>query len=100
MLILLTDLFLAFTLALLAWVFVNILMDEEMIFSWWVDVVDKLPRWMAKPLGGCDRCMAGSLAFWLFLFQGDYNPVRHLCFTALAIFFVGVVDWLHCKISN
>ena len=100
MLISLTDLGLAFMLALLAWVFVNILMAEEMIFSWWQVVIDRLPKWLSKPLGGCDRCMAGSLAFWLFFFREDYNIVRHLTFTALTIFIVGIIDWLHCKFSN
>ena len=100
MLITLTELGLAFTIALFAWVFVNILLDEDMIFEKWQDILYRLPKFLAKPLGGCDKCMSGSLAFWLFFFSGEYNPVRHFAFVALAIFFVGIVDWLHCKISN
>ena len=98
--LILNDLYLAFFLAVLAWVFVHILMDEDMIFEKWQRVLDKLPKYLSKPLGGCDRCMAGSLAFWLFFFQGDYNIVRHLCFVAFTIFLISLVDWINCKLND
>ena len=98
--LILTDIWLALGLAVLAWVFVHILQDEDMLFEWWERVLYKLPKWLAHPLGRCDKCMAGSLAFWIFLFLGDYNPVRHLCFVALTIFLVGLIDWLNSKFSE
>jgi hypothetical protein len=98
--LILTDVYLAFSLAVLAWVFVHILQDEGMIFEWWQRILYRVPGWLAHPLGRCDRCMAGSLAFWIFLFLGNYNPVRHVCFVALTIFFVAFVDWLNSKFNQ
>lgn len=100
MLLTLENIGLAFCLSIVAWVFVNILQDEGMILEWWGRVLDRLPGKLAHPLGKCDRCVAGSLAFWLFFLTGAYNPVRHLCFVSLTIFLVAFVDWLNCKFNG
>lgn len=82
----------SFFLALTAWVFVNILEDENMIFSWYGKFIDKLPTWISKPIGGCDLCMAGQFGLWGYFFLGEYKFIEHIFFTILTIFFIKIID--------
>ncbi len=82
----------SFFLALTAWVFVNILEDEDMIFGWYGKLIDKLPKWISKPIGGCDLCMAGQFGFWGYFLLGDYKLIEHLFFIILTIFFIKILD--------
>ena len=81
---------------IVAWVFVNILMDTDMIFNkWWV-VLNKLPQWLSKPLGSCEYCFAGQLAFWYYLIHelidGTYNAIYHIVFVSIAILTVRILN--------
>ena len=88
----LTHFIYSFLLSLTAWVFVNILEDEDMILGWYNKLIGKLPNWISKPLGGCDLCMAGQFGFWGYFLLGDYKLLEHLFFTMLTIFFIKVID--------
>ena len=55
--------FYAFQLSVVAWVF-NYLLEPEMIFGWYGRIINRLPDWLFKPLGGCNICFGGQLAFW------------------------------------
>jgi len=72
---------------IVAWVFVIILIDEGMIFGKWYDLLNKLPDWIAKPLGKCEYCLSGQLALWYYLFYAwwDYNLFWHIGFISIAI---------------
>jgi len=75
-----------------AWVFTLILIDTGMIFEkWWV-VLNKLPDWLAKPLGKCEYCLAGQLAFWYYFTLGGYNLFYHIGFISVAIFTVRMIN--------
>lgn len=81
-----------------AWVFVNILMQPEMIFSWYDDLISKLPRWLYKPLGGCTYCLAGQMALWIYPYVswGSYHLLDHILFIGLTIFFTKAFDtWIN-----
>ena len=82
----------SFFLALSSWVFVNILEDEDMIFGWYARLIERLPKWLSKPLGSCDICLAGQLGFWGYFLLKDYKLLEHLFFTVLTIFFVKIID--------
>lgn len=56
-----------------AWVFVNVYTQPDMIFGWYYRILEKLPTWLAKPIGLCDICLSGQLALWILLaFFYDY----------------------------
>jgi len=75
-----------------AWVFTLILIDTGMIFEkWWV-VLNKLPDWLAKPLGKCEYCLAGQLAFWYYFTLSGYNLFYHIGFISVAIFTVRMIN--------
>ena len=77
--------------ALIAYVFVQSIKPEE-IFAWYGKLIDPLPEWLWKPLGGCFKCFTGQLCFWAYLvtYFHDYNLkdnlIDHLFFTSLGIF--------------
>lgn len=88
----------AVIIGIVAWVFCMILMEEGMIFSKWWNVLNKLPNWLAKPLGSCEYCFAGQLALWVYLYQsllsGSYNLLTHIAFISVAIFTIEIINTL------
>lgn len=73
-----------FKIAIISWVFVHLGEPGE-IFDWYQRLIGKLPERIWKPLGGCAKCLSGQIAFWYFLFTGDYNFVNHIFLTASTI---------------
>jgi len=87
-----------------AWVFVFILMDTDMIFQKWWLVLNKLPQWLSKPLGACEFCFAGQLGFWYYLIHelidGTYNAIYHIVFVSVAILTVRVLNHIFKDNNN
>lgn len=55
----------AIKIGILAFVYVEILTAEGMIFDWihnWCEI--KLPAWLFKMIIGCSYCVAGQIALW------------------------------------
>jgi hypothetical protein len=77
---------------IIAWVFTNILITTGMIFDRWWWVLNRIPYWLAKPLGACEYCLAGQLALWYFIFFFPYNVCHHIAFISIAIFTVKTLN--------
>jgi len=90
----LSEIFFAFCISLSAWVFVNLLQDEGMLFEWYGKLLEKLPAWLSHLLGKCDLCLAGQLGFWGYFLTGKYEIIEHLFFVIFSIFFVKIIDRL------
>lgn len=93
----LTDIYISLQMALVAWVFRNVLMQPGMVarpyFIWLDSLVGSGREWLAKPLGYCDRCFAGQLAFWGFIWihrtqYGYWMIPQHIAFICLTVFAV------------
>lgn len=84
----------AIIIGIIAWVFVIILVDEGMIFSWWWDVINGLPQWLKSPLGACEYCVAGQMSLWYYLFAHwhDYNVFYHIAYISISIFTVRIIN--------
>lgn len=77
--------------AIVAWVFSCLLIEDGMIFGkWWV-VLNKLPSWLSKPLGACEYCLAGQIALWYGVWQG-HSIITHITFISITIFFVHLIN--------
>ena len=87
--------------AVTAHVFTRILMDEDMVFGWYNNLLERWSfdietgeqRWfyyLAKPLGYCDVCFGGQLAlfFYIFKYGFDINIIFFICVTIL------ITKWL------
>ena len=88
--------------AITAHVFTRVLMDEDMIFGWYNNLLERWSwdintgeqKWffyLAKPLGYCDVCFGGQLALLFYIFYGNYNLIVHIFFISLTILFI---KWL------
>ena len=92
----LIDIFLAFQLSVVGFVVSVLLMEQGQILSWyddWLDSVEEFMPWLSHPLGKCERCFTGQLAFW-FYFGTNYaalNPIKLVIFTSFSIFFVYLI---------
>lgn len=85
-----------------AYTFSRILMDADMIFGFYYKLLEKLPAWLAKPLGMCEYCLAGQLAFWYYLVKyfDSYCIVNHILYTSLAIFTVEIINIYTARNGN
>jgi hypothetical protein len=86
-------LLLATELGITAYVFVHVLCQPGMLLHGWYRVLLHLPTWLAKPLGLCDRCLAGQMALWYYLLRYGHEYIRlplhaltgHVLFICMAI---------------
>ena len=78
---------LLFKLSLTAYV-VSALMKPEQIFAWYARLLDKLPYYLANPLGYCFKCFTGQVCLWGYLiaYYNDYNLLNHVFFISAGIF--------------
>jgi hypothetical protein len=80
-----------------------LLMAQGEILAPWALLISKAPRWMAKPLGACEKCLAGQAALWLFPFwftDGTYDAVIHVLFTTTAIFTAAMATATYSRITG
>lgn len=89
------DFYMPLQIAVAAWTARNILMRPGMVLHGYFRWLDRQAvagrEWLAKPLGYCDQCFAGQIAFWAFvvLHCPDYGPAmfpRQAAFVCLAVF--------------
>ena len=94
--------------AVVAFVISCILMQQDYILEFWYDFTvwleNKRMKWLAYPLGACEKCLAGQIALWIWLYINfsEYQTedfaiafFRHCIFIAFAIFFT----WIIAKIE-
>lgn len=62
--------------ALIGFMFSALTQDDHTLLSWYGKLLNKLPWWLCKPLGGCYRCFVGEVCFWYLLiwkYKLDFN---------------------------
>jgi len=84
----------AILLAVAAWVYTTILLQEGMILGWLGKLISRLPDWLCEPLGGCEYCVAGQMALWYYLYKhwNGYDFIEHILFITLTIFLVEIIN--------
>jgi len=80
--------------AIFAWTFSMILIDGDMIFSRWWEVLNRLPMWLSKPLGACEYCFAGQSALWgyIIIHHSQYNVLEHIMYVSITIFSIAIIN--------
>ena len=85
--------------AIVAFVFVNVLMEPGMIFGGWYGILRRInerAEWLAKPLGYCGTCFSGQLSFWWYLieYRSNWELSDHILFVSQTIFnFMIINKW-------
>jgi len=81
--------------AVFAVVFSCILIEEGQIFSFYGDLLGRLPDWLSQPLGLCAYCFGGQVALWYFIFIPEYNFFTHISFVAITIFLIHLILYVY-----
>ena len=89
---------LSFEVAVFGVVFTRYLIEPGAILSWYGKLLYKAERsapWLVKPLGMCERCVTGQVAFWLYLaiyWPLDWIGGCHMVFfISLSIFWASLL---------
>ena len=80
---------LSFKISLICFIFL-VMGEPGMIFSFYQKLIDKLPDWLYKPLGGCSYCFTGQVSLWYFIITQKFDILELLFFVSLSIFFVKI----------
>lgn len=71
-------------------VFVFIISQPGELLGFWQKLLYKLPEFIGKPLGLCEKCFTGQLALFTYLYlfiRGvvPYDPLAHIVFISFSI---------------
>ena len=66
--------------------------EPGMIFAWYQKLINKLPDWLCKPLGGCSYCLTGQVSLWYFIIAKPFNLFELLFFVSLSIFLISIYE--------
>lgn len=84
---------LAFKISLIAFMF-TALGEPDMIFAPYQRLINHLPLWLNKPLGGCSYCFCGQVSLWYFIFTQPFNLLELLFFVSLSIFLTSIYTYI------
>ena len=80
--------------AIVSWVYINILAEPGMIFGWLRKLVNRWVAPLSDPLVNCEYCNAGQIALWFYLIKYwcDYDIFEHIAYISVTIFLVMVIN--------
>ena len=105
------NIFWAFQLAVLTYVITCVLMTQDYLLEWYLDLLlalenrGELGKWFSKPLGLCEKCTAGQIGLWVWLVfnYSEYLEMpltaflRHIIFMSFVIVFVTMTKNIFAK---
>jgi len=98
---------LAMKIAIVAWTLAVPLTEPDMVLHRYWLLLDRLKQrgygWMSYPMGYCEKCLAGQIALWVFVYQ-QTTAVQFGCtvetvasgvyFISVTIFSTYIISWL------
>ena len=82
---------LAIKISLICFVFVA-MGEPGMIFAPYQKMINRLPEWLMKPIGGCGYCITGQVSLWYFIIAMPFNILNLLFFVSLSIFLISIYE--------
>jgi len=91
---------------------INVILPNEKIANWWHRIGQKsgikvvqgveVERWFFRPIWGCEKCFAGQIAFWVFIYmqRHNYNLFFHLVSVCIAIMAAVIFSYHINKIKD
>lgn len=74
-----------------------ILGEPGQIFGWYQKLINPLPEWLWKPLGGCLKCFCGQVLahyYWITHLK-NYNIIDQLFYPSMGIVIVLTLNYLY-----
>jgi len=97
---------LSIQIAICAFVYVVLLTEPYYILGDLYGFLEpRLPWWLFKPMMGCEKCVAGQLALWIYLYQNYkvydlYHACTHIFFICLTIITTHIITLLMKWLKN
>ncbi len=73
--------------------------DDHTPFTWYGKLIERLPWWLYKPLGGCYRCFVGQICLWYFIFTKPFQLVEFGFFISAGILSAMVYNKIYCYLK-
>lgn len=85
--------------SLIAFMFSALTQEEHSLLSWYGKLLDRLPWWLCKPLGGCYRCFAGQVCLWYFIFTKPFDLFELGFFVSAGILASMIYNEIYCYLK-
>jgi len=85
--------------SLIAFMISALIQDEHTCLSWYRKLIERLPWWLCKPLGGCYRCFTGQICLWYFVFTKPFRLFELGFFIAAGIMTAMVYNKIYCYLK-
>jgi len=85
--------------SLIGFMFSALTQDEHTLFSWYGKLIERLPWYLCKPLGGCYRCFTGQLCLWYYLILKPFNLIEWLFFVSAGIMTSMIYNKIYCYLK-
>jgi len=84
--------------SLIAFMFSALTQDEHTLLSWYGKLLNKLPWYLCKPLGGCYRCFVGQVCLWYLVVKGE-SILEILFLTSFGIMISMIYNQIYCYLK-
>lgn len=81
--------------SLIAFMFSALTQDEHTLLSWYGKLLNKLPWYLCKPLGGCYRCFVGQVCLWYLVIKGE-TILEIMFLTSFGIMISMIYNKVYC----
>ena len=82
--------------SLISFMFCAISQTEGTILNWYHKLIERLPYYLYKPLGGCHMCLTGQVCLWYFIFTQPFNILELGFFISAGILCSMIYNKLYC----
>ena len=86
--------------SLIAFMFSAIVQKRRSIFTWYRFLIEKLPWWLARPLGMCYMCVTGQVCLWYYLFTKRFDALEFMFFVTAGIGLSMVYNKIYCYLNG
>jgi len=91
--------------SLIGFMFSALTQDQHTLLSWYGQLIERLPWYLYKPLGGCYRCFVGEVCLWFYIltkpihYESVYYYVELLFFISAGIMLSMVYNAIYCHLK-
>jgi hypothetical protein len=85
--------------SLIGFMFSALTQDQHTLLSWYGKLVERLPWYFYKPLGGCYRCFVGQLCLWYFIITKPFNLIELGFFVSAGIMLSMIYNAIYCYLK-
>jgi len=85
--------------SLTAFMLSAIIQKDQGLLLWYKNIINKLPWYLCKPLGGCYQCFTGQAMLWYFLLTKPFDLVELGFFISAGILLSMIWHKIYCLLK-